>query len=152
MKESILISSCLTGCCVRYDGGSKPLSKDVLSLLKSQFNLVAVCPEMLGGLPCPRRPSEITSDSTVKTAEGQDVSLFFIKGAHSTLNICKNYRIRTAVLKSKSPSCGVGIIYDGSFTGRTIPGNGITAELLKQNGISILTEDQVNQLLATKKE
>lgn len=152
MKESILISSCLTGCSVRYDGRCKPLSKKVLSLLKNQFDLVAVCPEMLGGLPCPRVPSEIASDSKVITAEGQDVSLFFIKGAHSTLNICKNYKIRTAVLKSKSPSCGLGIIYDGSFTGRTTNGNGITAELLKQNGISILNEDQVHQLLAMKKE
>lgn len=107
---------------------------------------------MLGGLPCPRAPAEIIGKQKVKNSLGQDVSLFFKRGAHSTLNICKNYKVKTAVLKSKSPSCGIGVVYDGSFTGKTTAGSGITADLLKRNGINILTEGDVLQLLETKKE
>ena len=106
MKKTILVSSCLLGCKVRYDKTSKPLPKEQLIALEEKFNLVGVCPEVLGGLPCPRQPAEISRDREVLTQSGQVLSTFFLKGAHEALNICKNYGIQLSVLKSKSPSCG----------------------------------------------
>ena len=152
MKKRILVSSCLLGCKVRYDKTSKPLPKEQLIALEEKFNLVGVCPEVLGGLPCPRQPAEISRDREVLTQSGQVLSTFFLKGAHEALNICKNYGIQLAVLKSKSPSCGFGKIYDGTFSGCLINGNGITSDLLLKNGVKVINESELDAWLKTVKE
>lgn len=152
MKKTILVSSCLLGCKVRYDKTSKPLPKEQLIALEEKFNLVGVCPEVLGGLPCPRQPAEISRDREVLTQSGQVLSTFFLKGAHEALNICKNYRIQLAVLKSKSPSCGFGKIYDGTFSSCLINGNGITSDLLLKNGVKVINESELDAWLKTVKE
>ena len=152
MKKTILVSSCLLGCKVRYDKTSKPLPKEQLIALEEKFNLVGVCPEVLGGLPCPRQPAEISRDREVLTQSGQVLSTFFLKGAHEALNICKNYGIQLAVLKSNSPSCGSGKIYDGTFSGCLINGNGITSDLLLKNGVKVINESELDAWLKTVKE
>lgn len=152
MKKPILVSSCLLGCKVRFDKTAKPLSPEQLVTLEKRFNVVGACPEVLGGLPCPRQPSEISKSREVLTKSGQVLSTFFLKGAHEALNICKNYGIQLAVLKSKSPSCGFGKIYDGSFSGRLINGNGITSDLLIRNGVKVINESELDAWLETVKE
>lgn len=140
------------GCKVRFDKTAKPLSPEQLVTLEKRFNVVGACPEVLGGLPCPRQPSEISKNREVLTKSGQVLSTFFLKGAHEALNICKNYGIQLAVLKSKSPSCGFGKIYDGSFSGRLIYGNGITSDLLIRNGVKVINESELDAWLETVKE
>ena len=140
MKKTILVSSCLLGCKVRYDKTSKPLPKEQLIALEEKFNLVGVCPEVLGGLPCPRQPAEISRDREVLTQSGQVLSTFFLKGA------------QLAVLKSKSPSCGFGKIYDGTFSGCLVNGNGITSDLLLKNGVKVINESELDAWLKTVKE
>lgn len=140
------------GCKVRFDKTAKPLSPERLVTLEKRFNVVGACPEVLGGLPCPRQPSEISKNREVLTKSGQVLSTFFLKGAHEALNICKNYGIQLAVLKSKSPSCGFGKIYDGSFSGRLIYGNGITSDLLIRNGVKVINESELDAWLETVKE
>ena len=152
MKKTILVSSCLLGYGVRFDKTSKPLLKEQLSALEDKFNIIGVCPEVLGGLPCPRRPAEISKNREIRTQSGQVLSTFFLKGAHGALNICKNYGIQLAVLKSKSPSCGFGKIYDGTFSGCLINGNGITSDLLLQNGVTVINESELDDWLKTVKE
>ena len=139
MKKTWICSACLLGIPCRYDGKACPVSFPE-ELLKN-VRLIPVCPEMLGGLPSPRTPSEI-KDGRVFYKTGEDVTEHFRKGAEETLRIAKEHRAACAVLKSKSPSCGYGLVYDGTFRGVTVPGKGITAELLEKNGIRILTEDQ----------
>lgn len=140
------------GCKVRFDKTARPLSPEQLVTLEKRFNVVGACPEVLGGLPCPRQPSEISKNREVLTKSGQVLSTFFLKGAHEALNICKNYGIQLAVLKSKSPSCGFGKIYDGSFSGRLIYGNGITSDLLIRNGVKVINESELDAWLETVKE
>jgi len=134
----ILCSACLLGieCC--YDGRSRLNLKAVD--LASRETLIPVCPEQLGGLPTPRSPSEI-KEGRVFTKEGADVTAHFIRGAQEVLKIAGIYGITRALMKQRSPSCGCGEIYDGTFTGRVITGNGVTAELLMKHGINIITED-----------
>lgn len=152
MKKPILVSSCLLDCKVRFDETSKPLQREHLRALEKKFNIVGVCPEVLGGLPCPRPPAEISRNREVLTKDGQVFSTFFLKGAHEALNICKNYGIQLAVLKSKSPSCGFGKIYDGTFSDCLINGNGITSDLLIKNGVKVINESELGAWLKTIKE
>lgn len=150
-KSAILVSSCLLGYPVRYDGASKPLLSSQLKRLFEVYEPIGVCPEMLSGMPCPRPPSEKCSyPSLVFTSQGQDVTIFFRFGAHLALNICKNYGIRYAILKSKSPSCGVHNVYDGSFYGTLVSGTGVTAQLLSENGIRVFDESQIEKLIQIK--
>lgn len=132
-----LISSCLLGLACRYDGQSKPCPK-ALELRE----VIPFCPECMGGLPTPRPPAEIQGDRVIN-AEGTDVTDAYRKGAEEALRLCKQLGITRAVLKAKSPSCGCGLIYDGSFSKTLIRGNGITADLLLQNGIEVLTEEDL---------
>lgn len=134
-----LISACLLGINCRYSG--KPLErkliKKMLKLIKG-VTLIPVCPEQLGGLSTPREPAEIRvvrGRKKVFTKSGKDVTENFVKGAQEALKIAKIFEINEVILKSKSPSCGVGEIHDGTFTGRTIKGDGIFAALLKKHGI-----------------
>ena len=136
----IIVSACLAGYRCRYDGEIKP-DPDVVALVKSG-RAVPVCPEMSGGLPCPRVPSERTADGKrVIAKDGKDVTGAFQIGAEETLRIARLYGCERAVLKAKSPSCGCGLIYDGTFSGTLRTGNGVTADLLMRNGITVEGKD-----------
>lgn len=143
-----LISACLCGINCRYDGKSNSLS--YISELVRQGKAVPICPEVLGGLPIPRVPCEIITDSLgnkkVVNALGLDLTAEFTLGAQKTLDIAKILDIKTAILKSKSPSCGYGLIYDGSFTGKKTTGSGLTADLLSKNNISVYTEENIENM------
>ena len=135
-----IISACLAGIPCRYNEESK-LNKDVRQLVKDG-EAILVCPEQLGGLTTPRQPSEI-KNGLVIDKDGKDITCEFKKGANIVLNIAQEYGCKRAILKSRSPSCGVGEIYDGTFTGTLVKGNGITAQLLKENEIKVITEDEI---------
>ena len=135
-----LCSACLLGVNCRYNGETKPNQK-VIDLANKE-TLIPVCPEQLGGLPTPR-PAAEGKDGQVVTNESIDVTREFIKGAEETLKIAKLYNIKEAVLKQRSPSCGCGQIYDGNFSGIVIKGDGITSKLLKENGINVITEEDL---------
>jgi len=124
----------------RYDGKDK-LNKKVIELSKKKI-LIPVCPEQLGGLSTPREPAE-QKGKRVITKSGKDVTQNFKKGAKEVLKLAKLFGIKEAILKQKSPSCGFGKIYDGSFSGQLIKGNGVTAALLKRNKIKIITEEDL---------
>lgn len=143
----ILISACLCGVNTRYDGDNN-LNEEALTLLK-EGKAVLVCPEQLGGLSTPREPHEIVGGTGADVLDGKarvisvsgiDSTEQFIKGAEETFKIASEAGITKAFLKAKSPSCGCGEIYDGSFSKRKISGNGVTAELLRRNGIEVHTE------------
>lgn len=142
--ENILISACLLGIGCRYDGKHKANS-DVLSL-GEKYNLIPVCPEIYGGLPTPRVPSERIGDK-VMMKDGRDVTENYQRGAREALELCRIYNIKTAILKERSPSCGKGEIYDGTFSGTLTERDGVTAELLIANGIRVLGESEINILL-----
>ncbi len=137
-RAPILVSACLLGLRCRYDGGEKA-DACVLALGKRRA-LAPVCPEQLGGLPTPRPPSERTGERVV-TKDGADVTAAFCRGAEESLRLARALGCREAVLKARSPSCGCGTIYDGTFTGRCVIGDGVTAALLKANGVRVLTEE-----------
>ena len=142
---NILVSRCLLGEPCRYDGKSKPVEA-LLYLAVNGVVLVPVCPEVDGGLPTPRPPAEIQPDGRVVNWEGQDVTAEYRKGAQHALETARKYGCTVAVLKEKSPSCGNCRVYDGSFTGTLIDGQGVTAELLARHGIRVLGESQLDQL------
>ena len=135
--EKLLISACLTGVNCKYDGGNNALPPETLAALRTRFELVPVCPEQLGGLPTPRVPSERVGER-VLSREGADVTEAFRRGAEETLRIARQNGCRRALLKTNSPSCGSGTIYDGSFTGKLVSGDGVTAEALKHEKIEVL--------------
>lgn len=139
-KKPILVSACLLGVRCRYDGDRKT-SERVLALGES-YALVPVCPEQMGGLPTPRPPSE-RCGKRVMTKDGADVTDAFCRGAEETLALARTLGCKTAILKSNSPSCGSRAIYDGTFSGRLVPGDGVTAELLKKNGIDVYAEETI---------
>ncbi len=132
-----LVSACLCGEPCRYDG--KPYTVERLAKLREQGLALAVCPELEGGLAAPRSPCELR-EGRVFTREGQDQTAAFEAGAARTLELARKHCIRTAVLKENSPSCGSAMIYDGTFSGRRIPGRGVTAALLHAAGIRLLSE------------
>ena len=135
-----ICSACLLGIKCRYDGKSKR-NKKILELGKKEI-LIPVCPEQLGGLPTPREPAE-QKGKRVITKSGKNVTKKFKKGARQVLKIVKLFGVREAILKQKSPSCGCGQIYDGTFSGKIIKGNGVTAALLKRNGIKVISEEEL---------
>lgn len=138
---NILISACLLGVNCRYNGTSKTIPE--LEELMSMHNLIPVCPEQLGGLSTPRSPAEVKGDF-VFSKDGIDVTEEFIKGAEETLKIANIYNCKYAILKERSPSCGSGKMYDGTFSKTIIDGDGITANLLKQNGIKVIGESEIS--------
>lgn len=149
----ILVSGCLLGINCRYDGGNNR-SNALLEQLSAE-GIVPVCPEQLGGLTTPRAPAEIqggegidvlVGHARVVTKEGKDVTAAFLKGAEETLRLALQMDIDRAVLKARSPSCGCGLIYDGSFSGLKKVGDGVTAALLKKNGIVVLTEEDISNI------
>ena len=145
MRKRILVSACLLGVCCRYDGRGNP-SAQVLDLLnRDDLELIPVCPEQLGGLPTPRLPSERVEDRIINRA-GEDVTDQFQRGAAEALRLARSYGCDVAILKERSPSCGCGRIYDGSFTGKLTEGNGVTTELLLSAGIQVVGESRIGQL------
>ena len=142
--EKILISACLVGDNVKYDG--KNNLSDKIERLLEKYELVPFCPEVEGGLPIPRKPSDRVRDR-VKMEDGRDVTRQFENGAEKALNICMYLGIKIAILKENSPSCGSHTIYDGSFSHKLIKGEGVTTELLKKKGITVLNEDEIDTLL-----
>lgn len=144
--ESVLISACLLGLDCKYDGGSNALSEKCIAALKAKYALVPVCPESYGGLPAPRLPSERTGDR-VLGKDGTDVTAQYEKGARAALRLAEIFGCKTAILKERSPSCGHGVIYDGTFTHTLVPGSGVTAQLLRENGVTVFGESDILKLL-----
>lgn len=146
----IIVSACLCGINCKYSGGNN-INEKVVELLKSGKAL-PLCPEQLGGMSTPRPPHEISKGSgedvlngTAKVIDkmGTDNSEAFIRGAEETLRAALKCGAKIAILKSKSPSCGLGMIYDGTFTGTLKEGNGVTCDILMRNGIKVLTEEDI---------
>lgn len=145
----IMVSACLAGFSSKYNGESN-YNKAIESLVKSGKAIV-VCPEQMGGCPTPRNPCEIADNSTgrdvllqkarIIDCHGQDYTEKFLKGAVETLKAAQLFNISMAILKSNSPSCGCGKIYDGTFSGKIIDGNGVAAQILLDNGYKVFTED-----------
>lgn len=156
--QRVLISSCLLGNPVRYDGRGVPNPDAVLARWRQEGRVVPVCPEVAGGMSIPRPPAEIApgrraSDvleglARVIAVTGVDVTLPFLHGAHAALAAARAHGIRLAVLKEGSPSCGSGYVYDGHFAGRRQAGAGVTAALLAQAGIHVFSEKQWAEALA----
>lgn len=151
---NILVSACLLGANCKYSGGNN-YAPELLELMK-EHTLIPVCPEQLGGMATPRRPSEIQEGSGAEVLvgkarvldnAGEDVTDRFVKGAQETLNMAKLYGCTAAILKANSPSCGSGIIYDGSFSGKLKEGSGVASQLLKDNGITTMTENDFKEKL-----
>lgn len=142
----ILVSSCLLGEPVRYDGKSKPVSHQILQKWQSQDRIISFCPEVAGGLPIPRPAAEISHDGKVLTANSIDVTEAFDLGAQKALSLCLKNNVKFALLKEGSPSCGRNEIYDGSHQGNKISGMGLTAQLLEKNDIKVFSEFQIEVL------
>ncbi|MEA1889734.1 MAG: DUF523 domain-containing protein [Pseudomonadota bacterium] len=151
-RHKILISSCLLGQPVRYDGQAKKFDNSTLDHWLAEGRLVAVCPEISGGLSVPRAAAEIAGFADkvlvgrdrVKTEDDEDVSRYFLCGAQHVLMLCRQENIRIAILKENSPSCGSRHVYDGSFTDKLVSGAGITTTLLRQNGIRVFNEHEID--------
>ena len=153
--QKVLVSACLLGEAVRYDGLSKPIQSDILARWLSEGRVVPVCPEVAGGLTIPRIASEIEKPlggyavldgrTRVVDASGRDVSEAFIKGANEALSVAQAKGIRVAVLKENSPSCGSSYCYDGTFTRTKIPQPGVTGAMLRRAGILVFSEEQLEE-------
>lgn len=141
--KKILVSACLLGENCKYDGGNN-YHKELVEFLSDKV-VIKVCPEILGGLSTPRIPCEIKGDKVVNK-NGEDKTYFFTKGALETVKIALSEQVHFAILKSNSPSCGNDMVYDGSFAHRLIPGEGITAHMLKMNGIRVYTENDLEEI------
>ena len=142
--ERILISACLVGDNVKYDGGNN--KNPLIEKLLEKYELVPFCPEVEGGLPTPRHSAEQRGEQVVNDID-EDVTDEFNRGADLALNICLYLKIKKAILKERSPSCGVHSIYDGTFSHKVIDGSGVTAALLKRKGIEVYSEDEIPMLL-----
>ena len=147
---NVLISACLLGVNCRYNAQKSATTPSLTSLMQ-QFHLIPVCPEILGGMSTPRLPSEIKG-AYVFNKNGENVTAFYERGAQETLALAKLFGCTAAILKERSPSCGCGKIYDGSFSGTLTEGNGVTAQLLMQNGIRVLGESEIDKLWDLKNE
>lgn len=140
-RETLLVSACLLGVKCRYDGGSKYC--DASAGLLERYDLVPVCPELLGGLPIPRTPCELRAGAVV-TADGTDRTEAFRLGAGRAVALARKVGAKKALLKANSPSCGLGKIYDGTFTGRLVAGDGLAAAALKAAGLTVRTEQDMS--------
>ena len=145
-KKALLISACLLGTNCKYNGGNNALPAEKIAALRGKYRLIPICPETAGGLPTPRDPSERQGDLVV-SCKGRDVTAEYSRGADVALRLAEKYGCETALLKGKSPSCGSGLIYDGSFSGRLTPGDGVAAERLRALGVKILGENEADMLL-----
>jgi uncharacterized protein YbbK (DUF523 family) len=156
MRAKILVSACLMGHAVRYDGQAKPLMHPALDRWRDEGRLVTFCPEMSAGMPVPRLPAEIAAGragadvlsgaARVLESEGADVTDAFLQAAENALALARETGCAYALLIDGSPSCGSGFIYDGSFTGRRLTGEGVTAALLRANGIRVFSDKEIEAL------
>ena len=146
MKDKLLISACLLGFCCKYDGGTNTLPAETIAALREQYELIPVCPETAGGLPIPRAPSE-RRGGRVLSREGNDVTDEYEKGALLALALAERFGCRRALLKERSPSCGAGEIYDGTFSHSRVPGDGVAAEALRKAGLTLYGESETEKLI-----
>ena len=149
VKEKVMLSACLAGVNCVYDGSHK--KHRVFEAMAQSGDVLLFCPEVLGGLKIPHPPSEIIDgdgstvlrgDGRVVSRDGQDVTVFFLKGAQKALALAKKRGIKMAVMKARSPSCGCGEVYDGTFSRKLVEGFGVTAALLKENGIEVMSDEE----------
>lgn len=140
--ENLLISACLMGFACKYCGGSNYIGDEKIAALKEKYRLIPACPESAGGLPTPRDPSERIGDRVISN-HGADVTENYRRGAETALFLCRKYGCKRALLKAKSPSCGRDVIYDGTFSGTLTQRHGVTAELLIENGIEVISEKEI---------
>ncbi|HWQ53393.1 MAG TPA: DUF523 domain-containing protein [Bryobacteraceae bacterium] len=138
----VLISACLLGENVRYDGGSVAIDDPILRRWQAEGRLVPFCPEVAAGLPVPRPPAEMI-DARVLARDGRDFTAPYEDGARRALEAAKQNAPCIAVLRDRSPSCGVNVVHDGTFSGTLRPGEGITTALLRRHGIAVFSEDQL---------
>ena len=158
--QKILVSRCLLGQRVRYDGGAHgPFS--LLGRWQQEGRIVPLCPEVAGGLPTPRAPAEIAGGQgaqvldgrlPVLTLEGEDVTAAFVDGAQQALALVAQHGIRLALLKARSPSCGNRETYDGSFSGTRVAGEGVTAAALRRAGVQVFSEEELTAAEAALRE
>ncbi|MBB4936369.1 uncharacterized protein YbbK (DUF523 family) [Streptosporangium album] len=151
--EKVMVSACMMGRKVRYDGAAKTSGDALLATWRQEGRLVPFCPEVEGGLPVPRPAAEIeggaggtavlAGTARVLATDGTDVTQAFLAGARAALAAAQALGVRVAILKEGSPSCGSLTIYDGSFAGRRLPGSGVTTALLEQHGIAVFGEDRI---------
>jgi uncharacterized protein YbbK (DUF523 family) len=141
----ILVSACLLGERVRYDAKIKKVQHPLFEKWLQQSIILPACPEVLGGLPTPRPAAEIMINGNIETAQGDDVSKSFSQGAQKTLAIAVKHNIKIAILTELSPSCGSSKIYDGSFSRNVIDGQGMTTKLLRDNGIFVFNQFQLQE-------
>lgn len=148
-KEKLLVSSCLLGELVKYNGGHNLIDEDLLIRLEQKYELYPICPEVEGGMEIPRVPCEIVSTEPIQVANKnyEDKTQFFLAGANKALDLCKKENIKKALFKANSPSCSSETIYDGTFSGITIFGFGVTTNLLKKCGITIFDETRIDELI-----
>lgn len=146
MREKLLISACLLGFRCKYDGGTNTLPAETLAALREKYELIPVCPETAGGLPIPRVPSE-RRDGRVFSRDGADVTAAYEEGARIALRLAGRFGCKKALLKERSPSCGAGTIYDGTFSHSVVPGDGVTAATLRAAGLSLCGESEADELL-----
>ena len=139
---NILISHCFLGEPCRYDGASR-LDRQIIELHRAGHNLIPVCPEILGGLDVPRSPAELQPDGRVVTQDGQDVTAAYRAGAERVLKIARENDCTLAILKARSPSCGCGEVYDGTFTHTLKGGWGVAARMLAEAGIEVMDEEHL---------
>jgi len=160
--NKILISACLAGFNVRYNGSAKTLLHSTLAQWHAEGRLVICCPELAAGFSTPRPPAEITAGpnggllmrhgAKVIESTGADVTNLYILGAHLALRIAQHYHCRYALLADGSPSCGSETVYSGKFDGQTVAGRGVTAQLLREHGIRVFSHRQVNQLIVSLRQ
>jgi len=153
--QSVLVSACLLGHIVRYDGDRLPFESPILRRWAAEGRVIAVCPEVDGGLPTPRPPAEISQPrggssatggaATVIDSAGRDVTPSFVTGADHAVAVARVRGVRIAVLKDGSPSCGTTYTYDGSFRGRRVPAPGVTASRLRDAGLRVFSEAQLEE-------
>jgi len=156
VTAEILVSACLIGRPVRYNGSAKPVTHSALAAWQAEARLVAICPELAAGLAVPRPPAEIADGRSgadvlagtarVIEAGGADVTALYIAGAQAALAVANDCRF--ALLMDGSPSCGSGFIHDGGFANRTHPGVGVTTALLEAHGIAVFAEHDIEALIA----
>lgn len=155
--NKLLVSACLLGSKVRYDGSDKASDSDALADLMARGQVIAICPEVAGGLGVPRLPAEIqngdgaavlANQAQVLDSAGTDVTNAFISGAQQALQLAQAHNIKVAILKARSPSCGNAQIYDGTFSKALRDGQGVTAALLEQHGIKVFNETQIDDAVA----
>lgn len=150
--EKIMISACLAGDLVRYDGKTKPLQDSWVERLLNEGLVCKFCPEVAAGMSTPRPPAQIvggtgedvlSKKAIVQDIQGRDVTEYFIRGAERALSVVRDKKIDAALLKEKSPSCGVNVVYDGSFGSCLIDGTGVTTALLRHNGVEVFSENEI---------